>query len=145
MTGEETHAEPRWADLSGFVLEGGYELEDLLEADQDRAKFKVRVLGDRTLDAFAHILRSVTEGAEDQLALWDAVRKLSHRNLNTPLASGKAESDGAGLLYAVLRKPEERLSVALRERALSPNEAGEVLTSVSGALQHLFENGLIHG
>ncbi len=145
MLSEQTQTQPQWADLSGRVLEGGYEIEDLLEADRDRAKFKIRVLGDRSVDAFVHLLRTGGTAADERLALWDSVHKLSHPNLHVPLAAGRTELEGVELIYTVLRKPDETLSGALRNRALNAKEAGEVLVSIARALERLHENRLLHG
>lgn len=145
MTLENTQLEPRWAGLSGRILEGGYEVEELLEAQQDRAEFKIRVLGDRTLHAVVRVFSAEAKSRDDEAAIWETVRAIRHRNVSAPLATGKTNLDGAELIYAVLKRPEEILSGALRERALEPREAGDVLMSVSAALEQLLSKGLVHG
>jgi len=45
----------------------------------------------------------------------------------------------------VQRQPEETLSAALRERALTAAEAGQVVVSVAHALENLLRSGLVHG
>lgn len=145
MLTEQTHTEPQWPSLSGRILEGGYELGELAEVDESGAKFRVRVLGDRSLDAFVHVLRGEGSAAEQQVGVWEAAQKLQHPNLSTPLAVGRTQLDGVDLIYVVLRKPEETLSSALAVRALTAKEAGEVLASVSRGLEHLLQNGLVHG
>jgi eukaryotic-like serine/threonine-protein kinase len=145
MLTERTNSEPNWSSLSGTVFEGGYEAGELLEADSAKARFRIRVLGDRSIDAFMDVFHASGPGAEEQLAIWQSARELAHKNLNLPLAAGRAQVDGAGLIYVVLRKPDETLSGVLRERPLTANEAGEVLLNVSGGLAHLHERGFSHG
>ncbi|MBV9611018.1 MAG: protein kinase [Acidobacteriaceae bacterium] len=150
MTGQQTQTEPivteiAWAQLSGRVLEGGYELEELLESQTNSAKFRVRVLGDRTIRAFVDIVRAEGRAAEERLQTWEAARRLQHPNLCTPIGCGTTEADSAACLYLVQREAEETLSNALRERPLTAEEAGQVLESVTDALEHLLENGLVHG
>lgn len=145
MPTEQLHTEPRWAGLPGKVLEGGYELQDLLEADQDRAKYKIRVLGAGATDAVVSLVRAEGAAAASQVAVWDAVRNVGDANLNVPLACGQTQLDGVHLVYVVLRKPDEVLSGVLRERALSAEEAGEVLVSISHALDRLRSHRLVHG
>ncbi len=144
MVSESIDTTPHWGDLSGRILDGGYELQELLEAEHDRAKFKVRVLGDRTLTPVALVVRAGAHAAQEQIEIWEAARHLRHRNLSTPLASGKTELDGE-LIYVVLREPDESLSSALAERALNTKEAGAVLESVSHALETLLSDGMVHG
>ena len=145
MLSEEIHTTPNWTSLSGKALEGGYEVQELLEAEQDRAKYKIHVLGGGGVDAFAEFVRAEGAAAEDQVQLWEAVRQLQHPNLNTPLTAGHAQQDGVDLIYVVLRKPDEILASALLERPLARDEAGEVLASVSHALEHLHEHDFVHG
>jgi eukaryotic-like serine/threonine-protein kinase len=145
MLTEQIHSKPDWASLPGRVLEGGYEVQELLEAEQDRAKYKIRVLGGGGIDAFASFLRADGGTAGDQVEIWETVRRLEHANLNTPLAAGQTQLDGVELIYVVLRKPDEILGSILRERPLAKEEAGEVLVSVSRALEHLHKHDLVHG
>src|SRR5579884_3306011 len=137
--------EPQWPSLSGRVLEGGYEVGELAEADETGAKFRIRVLGDRSTEAFAQVVRATGSTAEEQLAIWETARQLKHANLSSPLACGQVQIDGVNVIYAVLRRPDEILTAALAERALDEREAGEVLVSVAAALQALANNGLVHG
>ncbi|MGH9584084.1 MAG: protein kinase domain-containing protein [Bryobacteraceae bacterium] len=138
-------AGPDWMRFQGTVLEGGYQLEDMIAADAEFAAFRVRVLGDAWLDVVAHFYACEARAAEEQVAVWQILRQLRHRNLNTPLDSGQKEWDGRVAAYVVLKRTEERLSGVLEERALRPAEAGEVLTSLSRALAALHEHGLVHG
>ncbi len=141
---EQIHSEPQWASFPGTVLEGGYEVQELLEAEQGRAKYKIRILGGGGVDAFVDVLRK-SAGAESQLALWETARTAEHPNLSTPLAAGETQLDGVELLYIVLRRPDEMLDSILRERALTSEEAGEVLVSAARALEHLHSRELVHG
>ncbi len=141
---EPIHSEPQWASFPGRVLEGGYEVQELLEAEQGRAKYKIRVLGGGGVDAFVDVLRE-GDGAQRQLAVWEMLRTAEHPNLSTPLAAGQTQLDAAELIYVVLRKPDEMLDGILRDRALTTEEAGEVLMSAARALEHLHSRALVHG
>src|SRR5205823_13999828 len=145
MLTDQIRANPDWARLPGRVLEGGYEVQDLLEAEEGRAKYKIRVLGGGGIDAFANVIQAEGAQAEDQVAVWEMARRLEEANLNTPLAAGQTQLDGVELIYIVLRRPDEMLSSVLRERPLSSQEAGQVLVSVCRALEHLHNNDLVQG
>lgn len=134
-----------WTDLSGTILPGGYELKELLEADGAAAQFRVRVLGDRDLDAVAQFIHVSPEEAERQISVWELMRELRHPNLTVPLGTGSWDRDGNELGYVVLRRADEALDGVLTERALTPAETKEVALSVVSGLEALHVNGLVHG
>lgn len=144
MLTEQTHTEPNWKLLPGAILDGGYEMEELLEADERRARFKIRVLGDRTIDAIATFLPVGGTAAQDQIEAWELLRLAPHPNVSKPLASGQRELDGTPLVYVVTRTPQESLQGVLGERALTGEEASEVLLSGARALEYLGRHGLVH-
>jgi serine/threonine protein kinase len=134
-----------WMSFRGVVLEGGYQLGDMIAADSQFAAFRVRVLGDASLDAIAQFYACDPANADEQLAVWKTIQELAHPNLHTPLAIGKREVDGCATLYVVLKRVEERLSGALEERTLRPSEASELVTSLHHALEALHKRRLVHG
>ncbi len=142
---EQIDSEPQWASFPGRVLEGGYEVQELLEAEEGRAKYKIRVLGGGGVDAFVDVLQDGGVDGESQLAVWESLRPPEHSNLSTPLTAGRTQLDGVELIYVVLRKPDETLESVLRERALTTEEAGEVLVSAARALEHLHSRDFVHG
>ncbi len=134
-----------WMSLSGKILEGGFELKDLIEADDSRAVFRVRVLGDRELVATALFRRLDSAGANRQVELWETVRDFRDLHLNSPLGAGTAELNGARTAYVVLRQPDESLAGVLRERPLTQAETKDALLNVAKGLELLHVNGLVHG
>ncbi len=142
---EPLQTQPRWTSLSGTILEGGYELQDLLEAGDTDARFKVRVLGDRELDSVAAIFPLPDGDIDRQVELWRNVKMLRHPNLSGPLGAGRLQLDGVPAAYVVVRRADETLHTVLTERALTAEEAGETLMSAARALEALHLNGLVHG
>ncbi len=142
---EPPPAQPRWTGLSGTILDGGYELQDLWEATDTQARFKVRVLGDRDLESVAVLFQLPEAEIERQIELWQNVKRLRHPHISAPLGAGRWELDGTPLAYAVLRRADEALSVVLRERSLTAEEAGETFASITRALEALHLNGWAHG
>ena len=142
---EPPPAQPRWTSLSGSILEGGYELQDLFEATDIQARFKVRVLGDRELESVAALFLLPEAEIERQVELWRNVKMLRHPHVSAPLGAGRLELDGVPLAYVVLRRADETLSGALRDRPLTAEETGETFTSVARALEALHLNGWAHG
>ena len=134
-----------WTALQGLVLEGGYQLGQLLEADPGGATFRVRFDGDSDANAFARVMASQREAADEQLRLLESARGFQHPNLNAPLAVGKQELEAATLLYVILKQPDETLSDIVPTRALTVEESRDLLRSCARALRYLHERGFAHG
>lgn len=145
MSIETTKTDPNWGSLQGTMLEGGYELTEILGADPAAATFKLRVLGDYSQKAFVKLFKVQGEAATEQLSIWEAAKSLTHPNLSSPHSIGRTQIDGSELIYAVLARPDENLAGVLRERALANDEAAEVMLSVTRALEHLHAHGFVHG
>ncbi len=142
----ETQNFPEWKSLQGTTLEGGYELKEIVEATQDHAVLRVRVLGDYTLRANAVFYALAAGKAEDQIGLWQTVRNAGRNpNISLPLGLGILRLNGTTAAYLVFQSPDETLGEVLRNRALSPEEATDVLRSVARGLGELHANGLVHG
>lgn len=134
-----------WTQLQGTTLEGGFELESILSAEQHHAAFRVRVLGDSAANAYANVYPLDSAAAEEQVALWQQLRRLNGANLSLPLGAGQVIIGGTTFAFVVLRRPDEKLDAILAERALTPQEAGECLSAMTTALEQLHAGGLVHG
>ena len=146
MTLSETfRADLEWPSLEGAILDGGYELKHTLERTADDAVFRVRVLGGAGLELTAKFHRAGPSQSAGQLALWELLRELPHRNLSAPLAAGRKSVDGRETVYVLLAIPDDTLSAVVGERALTEEEAREVFRSAARVLAHLHANGLAHG
>ena len=84
------------------------------------------------------------EDSEAQLARWRAAAKLSHPHLVQLFQVGRCQIDGSQMLYLVMDFADEDLSQVLPARALSPEEAREVLTGTLDALAYLHAQGFVH-
>ena len=146
MTLPETiRANLEWTSLEGVILDGGYEIKRLLSRTPEEAVFQVRVLGGAGLELTAKFHRAGPSQSAGQLAIWELLRELPHRNVGTPVTSGRKIIDGGQTVYALLAIPDDRLSGLAGERALTEEEAREVLRNSIKALGHLHANGLAHG
>src|SRR5208283_4729589 len=83
--------------------------------------------------------------AERRLANWRAAGQLTHPNLVRVFDAGRWQNNGASVLYVVMELAEEDLSQILPERALTPEEVGEMLPPLLHALAYLHGKGLAHG
>ena len=82
---------------------------------------------------------------EHLLAQWAAAAKLSHPHLLRIFHVGHCDIDGEDYLYVVTECADEILSDLLASRALTPEEATEMLNPVLDALSWLHARGLVHG
>jgi eukaryotic-like serine/threonine-protein kinase len=142
---ESTTTHPNWGSLQGVTLEGGYELTEIVSADETAAIFKVRVLGDYLRKSMVKLFRAAGEAAEEQLSIWGSLKYLQHANLSSPQDVGRTQLEGNELIYIVLGRPDETLGSVLQQRSLTINEASEVLQSLTKGLDHLHAHGFVHG
>jgi serine/threonine protein kinase len=134
-----------WSTLSGVILEGGYELKEVLEGRETAARLRVRILGSGGKTGVAYFMHLAPADAEDQLDIWNTLREASHPNLSKPAALGKRDVGGVKTIYLVLTDPDEKLAAVIPERPLEWEEAAEVLHACEKGLAHLHAHGLLHG
>ncbi len=134
-----------WSSLSGVILDGGYELKEVLDGRDDAAKVRVRILGSGGKTGVAYFMHLKPADAEDQLDIWTTLRDSPHPNLNRPATLGKREVGGVETVFMVLPDADEKLAAVVPERPLEWEEAAEVLQSCEKGLAHLHAHGLLHG
>jgi hypothetical protein len=134
-----------WSTLSGVILEGGYELKEVLEGRETAARLRVRILGSGGKTGVAYFMHLAPADAEDQLDIWNTLREAPHPNLSKPAALGKRDVGAVKTIYLVLTDPDERLAAVIPERPLEWEEAAEVLHACEKGLAHLHAHGLLHG
>jgi hypothetical protein len=134
-----------WTSLQGTMLGGAYPLERLTSADENTASFKTRMGGEGSSTALIRLVRSGSETADQQIQIWQTIKKGGHPNLLPIWGTGHAHIEGRDVMYVVVQTPDEKLAAVLRERPLEPAEAGEILVTMVGALGHLHAHRLVHG
>lgn len=134
-----------WIGLRGKILEGGFELGDVLEAKDTVAHFRARVLGYSSVAAYASFYAAEGPAATEQLQVWQDLRSLKHPNLKMPLGCGRLKSNGVSCIYVVCSMPDETLSEILGDRALTEEEGRELLKSLGQGLLYLHSHGFAHG
>ncbi|MGC1620903.1 MAG: protein kinase, partial [Candidatus Acidiferrum sp.] len=76
---------------------------------------------------------------------WESAAQLSHPHLLRLFSGGRCKVDGNELVYLVMEYAEENLAQILPQRALTPEEARDMLGPVLDALGYLHGKGLVHG
>jgi TonB family protein len=129
--------------LVSQVIDGRFSLLEWLGGSSTSGTFLTELPGPGSQKA-AIKLFSTPAQAEDRLSTWTESTSLSHVHLVSILHFGRAEIDGAPLVYVVTEFAEEVLSQIIPERPLAPDEAGEMLVPLLDALSYLHAKDYVH-
>ena len=132
-------------DWVGRVIDGRFTLLQWLGGSGRSGAFRTELPGDQAQKAVIKLIPADAAGAEGRMAGWAAASGLSHPHLMRLFHTGRCQVDDSALLYAVSEYADEVLSEILPERALTPDEAREMLEPVLDALSYLHAKGLVHG
>jgi len=91
------------------------------------------------------LIAAQSANADIQLDRWKTTAKLSHPNLLRIFDSGRCQLSGEELLFVVTENADETLAEILRERALTPDEAGATLKPILELLTYLHDTGYTLG
>ena len=131
--------------LQGEVVDGKYHLRQYLGGSDHGAVFLTEHGGLRRQDAAIKLVRVRPGNAELQLSRWRLAANLSHPNLIRILDMGRCEVEKSAMLYVVMEQAEENLAQIIPERALTAEEARDMLAPVLDALAYMHSRGFVHG
>ena len=139
----------------GQVVDGKFPLLKWLGGSERSVVFSTHLPGkDKQAAAIKLISADAGDGealsaagatAERQLSRWQLAATLAHPNLLRVFDSGQCQISNTPVLYVVIELAEEDLTQVLPARALSPEEAREMLPPLLDALSYLHDKGLAHG
>ena len=133
------------SDCVGRTIDGRFTLLRWLGGTERSSVFFTHRDGDPAQKAAIKLISANTLDAENRVAQWEKAKTLSHPHLMRIFDAGRCAVDGVDLLYVVTDYADEVLSEILRERALTPGEAGEMMGPVLDALTWLHSRKLVHG
>jgi TonB family protein len=131
-----------WKNWEGMVVDGKFPLRRWLGGSNHSAVF-LTDSGSGESHKAIKLIRE--ENADDQLSRWVTAEKLSHPHLIRLFDSGRFQVEGTQLLYVVMEYAEENLAEIMPLRALSADEALEMLPPIVEALAFLHQSGFVHG
>ena len=131
-----------WAALEGHVVNSALPLYRFLGRSDHSGVFLTE-LKKRQLAEVALKLVPVVPAAESQLARWRAHSDLLHPHLLPLFEAGWCELDGLHYLYAVMEYADQNLAQLLAHRAMTEDEAREMLVPTLSALAFLHEKNLV--
>jgi len=132
-------------DWIGRVIDGKFTLLGWLGGTDSSGVFLTELPGPRRQKAAIKIIPATYPHAEARIADWATTAHLSHPHLMRLLYTGRDQIDTTGLAYSVTEYAEEVLSEVIAERALTPNEAKEMLVPILDALFYVHGKGFVHG
>jgi len=133
-----------WNHWEGFIVDGKYRLVRHLGGSGHSAVYLTETGEPQVSRAAIKLLAADASRAELQMSRWKTAAKLSHPGLQPIFDTGRCQVEGRDLLYVVMEFAEEDLSQILPQRALTAEEAKEMLRPVLDAVQYLHEKRLVH-
>lgn len=134
-----------WTQWEGHVVNGVFPLRRLLSASSHSAVFLTEHAVHKLPNAALKLVPVVPPLAQAQLSRWATAAALSHPHLIRLLDAGRCELGGLEFLFAVMEYAEQTLSQILPHRALTPDEAREMLVPTLSSLGFLHQKNLVHG
>jgi serine/threonine protein kinase len=134
-----------WKQWEGRVADHKYQLQQYLGSTDHSAVFRAAVREPEPRQVAVKFISADMVNADQQLAAWNNAAKLSHRNLLRVYGTGRCRMEDMDLLYVAMEYAEENLAQVLPQRALTVDEAREMLNSVVEVLVDLHGRNLAHG
>src|SRR5271168_1808993 len=136
-----TEAATKWV---GQVIDGKFRLGEYVGGDEGSSVFLTDYDSPDVRKAAIKLVPADAPEAAGLLARWRHAAKLSHPHMIRLLDMGRAELDGAALLYVVMEYAEENLSSVIARRPLAAAEARAILGPVVDALAYVHAKGFVH-
>ena len=134
-----------WRRCEGRTIEQKYPLRQYLGETPRSGVFLTVPGGTPGRKAVIKFIPAHPGTAKLHLSRWARAARLTHPNFLQLLDSGRCGLEGRDLLYVVVEYADENLSQILPMRALTPDEARDMLSPIAGALSYLHGQGLAHG
>jgi TonB family protein len=134
-----------WAKWESQVINGVFPLRRLLGGSDHSGVFLTEFKAENLPNAVLKLVPGIPTLTEAQLAHWTAAAALSHPHLIRVLEAGRCELGGLQFLFVVMEYAEQTLSQILPQRALTPEEAREMLFPILSALGFLHGRQLVQG
>lgn len=132
-----------WKQWEGQTVDGKFPLRRWLASSDHSAVFLTEVAG-TNLPQSVIKLTSEDHDASAQDSLRAEAEKLTHAHLIRLFTHGRCAIEGTPLRYVVMEYAEENLGEIVPVRALSGDEALEMLRPAAEALAFLHRSGFVH-
>ena len=134
-----------WTRWQGQVINGTFPLGRLLGSSDHSGVFLTRSAGPGSADTAIKLVPANRALAETLLPRWKRAGGLAHPHLLPLLQWGGCQLEGLPYLYVLMEYADQTLAQLLPRRALTDEEAREMLPPVLEALAFLHGQDLVHG
>lgn len=134
-----------WTRWQGHVISGAFPLRRYLGCSDHSAVFLTEVTAGEPREVALKLVPAHPARASLQLAHWNMAGGLAHPHLIRLLEIGRCQLGGLPYLYAVMEYADQNLTQVLRQRALTDDEAREMLLPTLSALAYLHKRNLVQG
>jgi serine/threonine protein kinase len=134
-----------WTRWQGHIVNGVYPLGRLLGCSEHGGVFLTRSDSPGQREVAIKLFPAGLPQVELQLPRWEKAGALAHPHLLPLLESGACQLDGLTFLYVVMEYADQTLAQVLQQRALTAEEAREMLLPMLDALGFLHRQDLVLG
>ena len=130
---------------SGALINGAYPLLTMLHGSDRSAVFTTEVRARDVAVGAIKLVRAAPVLTDLQLRHWRTATARSHPHLLQLFDSGQCQLAGQGYLFVVMEYADQTLAQLLGKRALTADEAREMLPPALDALAFLHRKNLVQG
>ncbi len=134
-----------WKRCEGQLVDEKFPLREFLANTNHSAVFLSESAGSEAHKVIVKFIPAEISAPEERLATWNKTAELVHPHIVRLMDSGRCRMAGLELLYVVMEHADEELSQFLPQRALTAEEARDLLGPLLEALGYLHGKGLAHG
>ncbi|MGB6449883.1 MAG: protein kinase, partial [Steroidobacteraceae bacterium] len=132
-----------WTRCQGYVINGVFPIGRYLGCSDHSGVFLTTSVARRPSEVAVKLVPADRALAESLLPRWKRAGGLTHPHLIRLLEWGGCQLEGLPYLYAVMEYADQTLAQLLRHRALTDDEAREMLPPILDALAFLHGRKLV--
>lgn len=134
-----------WSPWTGEVVDGLFPLESCIGGSVHSAVFLTESPERNAAKAALKLVPALPTSAGLQLARWNTAARIDHPHLIRLLHAGQCQLGEKQYLYVVMESADQNLGDLLLRRALTQEEAWELLLPLVDALAYLHRRHLVQG
>ena len=134
-----------WTQWTGEVVDGLFPLESCIGSSDHSGVYLTENPARNAAKAALKLVPALPASAGLQLARWNTAAGLDHPHLVRLLHTGRCQLAESQYLYVVMESADQNLAELLLRRALTQEEAWELLPPILDALAFLHRRHLVQG